>query len=71
MCFIILGKKECVAWHRKKKIFVELYEEMFCAGYSDGKQDACLGKFNKKYSLIPINSQSNYIYVERRSFMTK
>lgn len=40
----IISKKECIAWHRKKKIFVELYEEMFCAGYSDGKQDACLGK---------------------------
>lgn len=38
------GTAECIDWHEKKNIFIELYEEMFCAGYSNGRQDACLGK---------------------------
>lgn len=43
---VILAATECIKWHKKKNIFVELYEEMFCAGYSDGKQDACLGNIH-------------------------
>lgn len=38
------GTYECINWHERKNINVELYDEMFCAGYSDGHQDACLGK---------------------------
>lgn len=37
------AKKECIRWHQKKKIHVELYEEMFCAGHKNGTSDACLG----------------------------
>lgn len=37
---------ECIRWHESKKIYVELFSEMFCAGHSDGHQDACLGKLH-------------------------
>ncbi|XP_055595324.1 testisin [Uranotaenia lowii] len=39
----IISTKECLRWHKSKHINVELYNEMFCAGHSDGHQDACLG----------------------------
>ncbi|XP_073846568.1 serine protease 33 [Musca autumnalis] len=39
----IITSLECLRWHESKQIKVELYNEMFCAGHSDGHQDACLG----------------------------
>ncbi|XP_053693240.1 serine proteinase stubble [Sabethes cyaneus] len=39
----IISTKDCLRWHKSKHISVELYNEMFCAGHSDGHQDACLG----------------------------
>ncbi|KAL9707092.1 hypothetical protein quinque_010610 [Culex quinquefasciatus] len=39
----IISTKECLRWHKSKQISVELFNEMFCAGHSDGHQDACLG----------------------------
>ncbi|KAK6634645.1 hypothetical protein RUM43_012046 [Polyplax serrata] len=39
----ILSDDECLDWHRRKNIHVELHKEMFCAGHSDGHMDACLG----------------------------
>ncbi|XP_014274707.1 trypsin-1 isoform X1 [Halyomorpha halys] len=39
----ILTDAECLRWHRHKNIRVELHKEMFCAGHSDGRMDACLG----------------------------
>ncbi|XP_055640255.1 serine proteinase stubble [Toxorhynchites rutilus septentrionalis] len=39
----IISTKECLRWHKSKHINVELFNEMFCAGHSDGHQDACLG----------------------------
>ncbi|XP_054739228.1 serine proteinase stubble [Anastrepha obliqua] len=39
----IITSFDCVRWHESKRINVELYGEMFCAGHSDGHQDACLG----------------------------
>ncbi|XP_055380278.1 serine proteinase stubble isoform X2 [Condylostylus longicornis] len=38
----IISTSDCLRWHRKKSIRVELFNEMFCAGHSDGHQDACL-----------------------------
>lgn len=51
-------------WHETKQIFVELHEEMLCAGYADGHQDACLGDsggplimlVNGRWTLIGIIS---------------
>lgn len=42
--FWIAGTLECIYWHESKQISVELFDEMLCAGHSDGHQDACLGK---------------------------
>ncbi|XP_004535990.1 serine proteinase stubble [Ceratitis capitata] len=39
----IITSFDCIRWHESKRINVELYAEMFCAGHSDGHQDACLG----------------------------
>ncbi|KAF5274820.1 hypothetical protein FQR65_LT00403 [Abscondita terminalis] len=39
----ILNIKECMTWHNAKEIYVELHEEMLCAGHKDGHKDACLG----------------------------
>ncbi|KAL1132600.1 hypothetical protein AAG570_010552 [Ranatra chinensis] len=39
----ILSDMQCLEWHRHKNIKVELHKEMFCAGHSDGRMDACLG----------------------------
>ncbi|KAG8286308.1 Belongs to the peptidase S1 [Homalodisca vitripennis] len=39
----ILPDEKCLIWHKHKRILVELHEEMFCAGHSDGHMDACLG----------------------------
>lgn len=38
----ILSDEECLRWHEHKNINLELYSEMFCAGHSDGRMDACL-----------------------------
>lgn len=38
----ILSDEKCLFWHKHKKIKVDLHEEMFCAGHSDGHMDACL-----------------------------
>lgn len=39
----IISTTDCIDWHESKQINVELFDEMFCAGHSDGHQDACLG----------------------------
>ncbi|XP_068206840.1 trypsin-1 isoform X2 [Palaemon carinicauda] len=39
----IIDNEECLRWHHHKGIDVKLHFEMFCAGHSEGKMDACLG----------------------------
>lgn len=39
----IISNEECLRWHHHKGIDVKLHFEMFCAGHSQGKMDACLG----------------------------
>jgi hypothetical protein len=43
MLALFPAKNECIRWHEKKNIHVELYEEMICAGYKNKTVDACLG----------------------------
>ena len=38
----IISNDECLSWHHHKGIDVKLHYEMFCAGHSQGKMDACL-----------------------------
>lgn len=51
----IIGAPECIKWHESKQINVELFGEMFCAGHSDGHQDACLGKRLNLYYFFHFN----------------
>ncbi|CAH0551888.1 unnamed protein product [Brassicogethes aeneus] len=39
----ILDIRECMQWHKIKQIFVQLHDEMLCAGHENGLHDACLG----------------------------
>lgn len=39
----VSAKSECIKWHEKKNIHVELFDEMICAGYKNKTVDACLG----------------------------
>jgi hypothetical protein len=41
--YVKIAKSECIKWHQKKNIIVELYDEMLCAGYKNKTIDACLG----------------------------
>ncbi|XP_066157443.1 trypsin-7 [Euwallacea fornicatus] len=60
----ILDFKECMAWHKRKQILVELHSEMLCAGHKLGKHDACLGDSggplilleNGRWTLVGITS---------------
>ncbi|CAH1163494.1 unnamed protein product [Phaedon cochleariae] len=39
----ILDIRECMTWHKTRRITVDLHLEMLCAGHKNGKHDACLG----------------------------
>ncbi|CAG0890019.1 unnamed protein product [Cyprideis torosa] len=39
----LINNEECRRWHITKRIRVALHEEMTCAGWKDGRMDACLG----------------------------
>ncbi|CAG0920326.1 unnamed protein product [Notodromas monacha] len=39
----VISNRECKKWHGLKNIRVALHDEMTCAGWMDGKMDACLG----------------------------
>ncbi|KAG5680328.1 hypothetical protein PVAND_009840 [Polypedilum vanderplanki] len=60
----IISKNDCIKWHQKKNIVVDLYDEMLCAGYKNKTVDACLGDSggplsildNGRYYLLGITS---------------
>ncbi|GFT50742.1 plasma kallikrein [Nephila pilipes] len=39
----IISNEKCEDWHRDKGIDITISNEMMCAGYEDGKKDACVG----------------------------
>ena len=60
----ILNSTDCVRWHKKNAIDLELTHEMFCAGFKKGGRDACTGdsggpfllKHNDRWTLLGIIS---------------
>lgn len=38
----LISDKDCIRWHEEKGITLLLYPEMMCAGYKEGRRDACL-----------------------------
>lgn len=62
----IIEARECIKWHESKQINVELFGEMFCAGHSDGHQDACLGKrLNLYYSVLRYKNRRFYLNLKK------
>ncbi|XP_061726529.1 serine protease 42 [Cydia pomonella] len=55
----ILSTEQCINWHQRKQITVEIHSEMICAGHSDGHQDACLG--DSGGPLIVLDSGRYYL----------
>ncbi|GIY16980.1 plasma kallikrein [Caerostris darwini] len=39
----IISNDECEEWHMEKGIDITISKEMMCAGYEEGKKDACVG----------------------------
>uniref|UniRef100_A0A2L2YA74 Serine proteinase stubble n=2 Tax=Parasteatoda tepidariorum TaxID=114398 RepID=A0A2L2YA74_PARTP len=39
----IISNEQCEDWHEEKGIEIVISPEMMCAGYEDGKKDACVG----------------------------
>lgn len=60
----IIKDEECKAWHRTRGIFLNIYPEMFCAGYENGAKDACTGdsggpfivSLNERWTVVGITS---------------
>lgn len=38
----VINNEECEKWHRTRGINLKIFPEMMCAGYEDGRKDACV-----------------------------
>lgn len=60
----IIKNRECESWHHTRGIDLKIFPEMFCAGYEDGRKDACVGDsggplvvfLNNRWTLAGITS---------------
>lgn len=60
----IIKNNECESWHHTRGIDLKIFPEMFCAGYEDGRKDACVGDsggplvvfLNNRWTLAGITS---------------
>lgn len=60
----IIRNHDCEAWHHTRGIDLKIFPEMFCAGYEDGRKDACVGdsggplvvNLNDRWTLAGITS---------------
>ncbi|OQR70884.1 plasma kallikrein-like [Tropilaelaps mercedesae] len=60
----IITRLECERWHQLRGIHIKIYPEMMCAGYKEGKRDACVGDsggpmtlfLNGRWTIVGITS---------------
>ncbi|XP_003739796.1 trypsin-1-like [Galendromus occidentalis] len=60
----IITRQECEKWHQLRGIHIKIFPEMMCAGYKEGKRDACVGDsggpmtlfLNGRWTIVGITS---------------
>ncbi|KAH7945331.1 hypothetical protein HPB49_009666 [Dermacentor silvarum] len=60
----IITRSECEHWHHIRGIRIRIHQEMMCAGYKEGRRDACVGdsggpmmlNLNGRWTLVGITS---------------
>ncbi|XP_064470248.1 serine protease 30-like [Ornithodoros turicata] len=60
----IITREECEHWHYIRGIRIKIHQEMMCAGYKEGRRDACVGdsggpmmlNLENRWTLVGITS---------------